>query len=232
MPMPAMRLATLSLLVAAAAGTCTSADDCSLLGKCAKGSCVCGKGWTGSSCSRGDFAPLDVSLGYHNATEASWGGRPIKDPVSGKWQLMATEIKRHCPLILFQYNSMVVRAESTTDDAGGPYVHKETVLPPFHHNPTFVGPTPDGYYLLFYIGTNRPSHELDCPLPFTGWANCTPSKRGCKIDHPTPKLKSNGYTTMAYTKDIVKGPWKQKIVLRNNDFNTTDPANKQRAHSE
>ena len=77
---------------------------------------------------------MDVSLGYHNATESSWGGRPILDPTSGMWQLMVTEIKNHCPLILFQYNSMVVRAESTTADAGGPYSHKEVVQPPFHHN--------------------------------------------------------------------------------------------------
>ena len=46
-------------------------------------------------------------------------GRPIKDPLSGKWQLMATEIKNQCPLILFMHNSMVIRAVSTTDDAGG-----------------------------------------------------------------------------------------------------------------
>jgi len=39
---------------------------------------------------------------------------------------------------------MVVRAVSAGTDAGGPYTHAETVLPPFHHNPTFVGPTPDG----------------------------------------------------------------------------------------
>ena len=36
------------------------------------------------------------------------------------------------------------------------------MLPPFHHNPTFVGPTPDGYYLLFFIGTDRPQGEIDC----------------------------------------------------------------------
>ena len=86
--------------------------------------CHCKKGWAGPVCSKGDFGPLDTTLGYHNATEASWGGRPIKDPASGKWQLLVTEIKNHCPLMLFMYNSMVVRAVSTTDDAGGPYVDR------------------------------------------------------------------------------------------------------------
>lgn len=147
--------------------------------------------------------PLYADL--RNSDGASNLFRPIKDPKSGKWQLMATEIKDHCPLILFQYNSMVVRAISTTADAGGPYVHQETVLPPFHHNPTFVGPTPEGFYLLFYIGTDSPGNEIDCRTAIPD-----------KPIHPDPPLKSNGYTTMAYTKDIVNGPWQEKIVLRNN----------------
>ena len=52
---------------------------------------------------------------------------------------MATEITNHCPLILFEYNSQVVRASSDSGP-GGPYYHAEVVLPPFHHNPTFIGP--------------------------------------------------------------------------------------------
>jgi hypothetical protein len=50
--------------------------------------------------------------------------------------------------MMFEYDSTVVRAVSTTDSAGGPYKYVETVLPEFHHNPTFIGPTPDGYYLM------------------------------------------------------------------------------------
>lgn len=34
---------------------------------------------------------------------------------------MATEIKNQCPLILFEYNSQVIRAVSQGADAGGPY---------------------------------------------------------------------------------------------------------------
>ena len=175
---------------------CVDDEGCSLLGTCRGGKCACKKGWTGPVCSAADLAPLDVRLGYHNATQASWGGRPIYDPLSRKWQLMATEIKHDCPLILFQYNSMVIRAVSAGGDAGGPYHHEEVVLPPFHHNPTFVGPTPDGYYLLFFIGTDRPQGEIDCRQ---GIPPDTPA-------HPDPPLKSNGYTTMAYTKDITTGP--------------------------
>ena len=52
-------------------------------------------------------------------SRASWGGRPLR--VNGTWQLFVTEIAAGCPLILFMNNSMVVRAESTTGSATGPY---------------------------------------------------------------------------------------------------------------
>jgi hypothetical protein len=196
---------TLSVLLPSVTVPCNDDEGCSLLGRCVAGDCQCRTGWTGESCSVGDFEPLDVTLGYHNESQSSWGGRPILDLLSGRWQLMVMEIKNHCPLILFEYNSMVVRAISRTGDAGGPYDHAEVVLPPFHHNPTFVGPTPDGYYLLFYIGTDRPQAEIDCRQEIPDVPK-----------HPIPPLASNGYTMMAYTKDIVRGPWTQKLVLRNN----------------
>jgi hypothetical protein len=78
------------------------------------------------------------------------------------------------------------------------------VLPPFHHNPTFVGPTPDGYYLLFYIGATNSSGEIDCrdTLPNVP-------------EHPNPQ--SNGYITMASTKDMINGPWVERVILRDNN---------------
>ena len=130
-----IRCAIVAALACAAAG-CATDEDCSLLGRCvatgATSKCICNRGWAGVACSRADLAPLNTSLGYQNASAASWGGRPIRI-ADGTWQLMATEITNHCPLILFEYNSQVVRA---TSDAGpgGPYRHAEVVLPPFHHN--------------------------------------------------------------------------------------------------
>jgi hypothetical protein len=126
--------------------SCSSDDDCSLLGVCSSpalgqpGRCVCDAGWTGADCSRADLLPHRPTDGYINQSAASWGGRPIL--FGGRWHLFATEIARKCPLILFMNNSMVIRA--TAADAAGPYSHEEVVLPTFHHNPTTVGPTPDG----------------------------------------------------------------------------------------
>ena len=137
---------------------CHTDDDCSLLGICdvATGLCDCDPGWHGKDCGVGIFDDYDDvnHLGYVNHSAASWGGRPLF--INGKWQLFATEIANHCPLILFMNNSMVIRAESTTDSAAGPYAHAGVVRLPFAHNPTAIGPTPDGYYLVYLIGGVSP----------------------------------------------------------------------------
>ena len=52
--------------------TCSADDDCSLLGRCVDGNCVCNAGWTGAHCSVADLEPLDPTLGYQNDSIASW----------------------------------------------------------------------------------------------------------------------------------------------------------------
>jgi len=191
---------------------CTSEMDCSLLGSCVDGHCVCQPGWTGASCSVADLEPLDPSLGYQNMTTASWGGRPAWH--NGRWHLLVTEIQAACPLILFQYNSRIVRAVSQSDSVMGPYVHAETVLPPFHHNPHLVGPTPDGYYLLFFIGATNASGVLDCTH------GVPPSiTNGSVPNNPkSPPIYSNTYISMAWTDDVTAPAerWKQRVILRDN----------------
>ena len=57
---------------------------CSLLGVWAQSlshsaaHCECDSGWTGATCSVADLKPLDLALGYHNSSAASWGGRPVQ----------------------------------------------------------------------------------------------------------------------------------------------------------
>ena len=107
-------------------------------------------------CARADLQPWKETEAYVNSSAASWGGRPLF--AEGKWHLFVTQIKAKCPLILFMNNSEVVRAEA--DNAAGPFMLKQVILPPFHHNPTAIGPTPDGYYLIFTIGANTPGHKI------------------------------------------------------------------------
>ena len=136
-------------LARAIAGPCMSDRDCSLLGVCtADGTCACDGGWKGHTCSAADLMPLNVSKGYHNASAASWGGRAVVDPATGLWHLFVAQFSHGCRVREWTHNSVVARAVSSEGPAG-PYVYAEEVYPEFHHNPTVVGPTPDGYYLTF-----------------------------------------------------------------------------------
>jgi hypothetical protein len=173
---------------------CNSDDDCSLLGTCSpltlqqpRRRCMCDAGWTGDDCARADLLPHRPTDGYINQSAASWGGRPIL--FGGRWHLFATEIARKCPLILFMNNSMVIRA--TAADAAGPYTHEEIVLPTFHHNPTAVGPTPDGYFLIFSIGTDDPE-QIDCEAGIPACAT-DPERPRCHDGTP----ETNGRISMS-----------------------------------
>ena len=160
-------------------------------------------------------------LGYVNSSAASWGGRPLF--INGKWQLFATEIAECCPLILFMNNSMVIRAESTTDSPAGPYAHAGIVRPPFAHNPTAIGPTPDGYYLVYSIGGVAAGDSSATPESW--YLNCTAGLPACATkgfcrSHGTPD--GNGQIVMSYTKDPVGGTWSHRVVLQ---INHTDSWN-------
>jgi hypothetical protein len=218
---------TILLLPSVAAALCATDDDCSLLGVCSSnGTCACDPGWGGADCGVARLSDYDdvANLGYVNASAASWGGRPLR--VDGKWQLFATEIGAQCPLILFMNNSMVIRAESTTGSAAGPYAHQGVVREAFAHNPTAVGPTPDGYYLVYSIGgaaagsasPNPPSWLLDCAAP-AGLPPCA-ARDQCR-SHGTPA--ANGQVVLSYASDPVRGPWAHRVVLPIGGNGTTPP---------
>eukprot|EP00750_Incisomonas_marina_P008108 INCI15235.1.p1 GENE.INCI15235.1~~INCI15235.1.p1 ORF type:complete len:430 (+),score=59.30 INCI15235.1:234-1523(+) len=188
--------------------TCKSDLDCSLLGTCSQGSCECRPGWTGTVCARAHVEPLDISHGYQNATTSSWGGRAFQHVEDGEaqWYLMVTEIAKQCPLILFEQNSQVALTRSASKTAAGPYEHLEVVLPPFHHNPTFIGPTPDGMYLMFFIGANNASNVLDCT-------------NGVPPGSHQVQVPSNNWISMAWTTDPVHGQWQQRVILNSTGGN-------------
>ena len=184
-------------------GHCLDDMGCSLLGICTTGMCKCDPGWAGPDCSRADLKPLDLSLGYNNVTDSTWGGRPIKDPATGRWSLLVCQMTKSCPLDYWTTNSLVVRAEAAT--AAGPFRFAETVYPLFHTNPQVIGPTPDGYYLLFAIGANSdPAAAIDCtktpiPPPAGGAAG-----------------RAAGLISMGYSKGSPTGPWSMlRVVLTN-----------------
>jgi hypothetical protein len=195
------------LILAACAGValalgCTSDSDCSLLGVCTGGRCDCDAGWTGADCARADLLPYDPAAGhgYVNATSASWGGHPLADPsVPGRWTLFVSEMAAGCPLWLFENNSYVARAVSDTGP-GGPYTHVGTVEAPFAHSVQAVGPTADGYYVMYFIGAPAPAAVIDCA------ATGVPPK----YVHPNPP--SMNVVSVAWATSL-GGPWASRPLF-------------------
>ena len=80
------------LTLATTAWACAGPMDCSLNGDCTNGACVCDVAWAGSpTCDTLSFAPTPVLQGYHNSTEASWGGNAVLGE-DGKWHLFVAQI--------------------------------------------------------------------------------------------------------------------------------------------
>ena len=192
-------------------GHCSDDMGCSLLGICTAGVCQCDQGWAGPDCSRADLKPLNLSLGYNNGTDSTWGGRPIKDPTTGRWSLLVCQMTKSCPLDYWTTNSLVVRAEAAT--AAGPFRFVETVYPLFHTNPQVIGPTPDGYYLLFTVGANA--------NPGSVAIDCTKTPRP-----PASSRNSHaaGLISMGYSKGSPTGPWSSlRVVLTNYNNSKISP---------
>lgn len=201
---------------------CTSDSDCSLLGVCTDGSCRCDAGWAGQDCARADLEPWTEGHGYFNESLGSWGGRPIQDQ-AGSWHLFAAEMALGCPLALWQNNSLIVRAVSQSGPLG-PYVKAEEVYPVFHHNPTILGPTGDGHYLMFFIGDDRGAETaVDCSA---GLPQPT-----CAFPPDSCMPLSADYISMAWSKSP-EGPWQRRVITPRNhvgnlshwDCRTSNPA--------
>lgn len=195
----------LALQIALARG-CTSDYNCSLLGTCgANNVCECDPGWSGPDCGAAALLPYDpnAATGYVNATAASWGGHPLPDPsVEGRWWLLVSEMARGCPLWLFENNSFIARAVSDAGP-GGPYRHVDAARAPFSHSAQAIGPTPDGFYVLFYIGLPDPAAVIDC------------AAHGVPPHYVHPNPPSMNVLSIAWARSL-GGPWESRPLFRPN----------------
>ena len=166
----ALRAALLALAAARLArALCASDADCSLLGECVAGACVCDAGWRGSDCGVLDLAPALRGSGYNRTGEtpaptSSWGGRVVRDPAdAGLHHLFAAEFTQHCGLDFWSPMSRIIRAESRTGPAG-PFAFAAEVVGTFAHNPTVVWSPAERQFLLYSIGCSVPQ-PASCVQP-------------------------------------------------------------------
>ena len=101
--------------------------------------------------------------------------------------------------------------------ASGPYHKVETLLLPFAHNPTAIGPTPDGYYLLLFIANGVKSVKT-----------CTNATRSSSSNtHHYGNVTEKRHIGLAWSRSVL-GPWQQRAILPDDPTNvfcgTTNPS--------
>lgn len=195
-----------ALCVAGAEGCITEAD-CAFAGDCIDGACQCDVTWQGDNCTELALLPAttDDAAGLRRANSSSWGGSVIRDKASGKYYMFFSDMSLHCGLNSWQRNSQI--AIATSQHPTGPFAVEESLGPvakAFAHNPTVHGPTPDGYYVIFHIGSGKPSAhgmpQLDCKN------GTTPPKLSDRSQATPPPPLPPSVPNILVSKELA-GPW-------------------------
>jgi hypothetical protein len=157
-----------------------------------------------------DTGPIFGKLNGQAAAAAfrfnGWGGNTFFDRADRRYHVFTVEMTNGCPIGDYITNSQIVHA--TADSPLGPFAIQSLALPPFHHNPTIIGPTPDGYYLIYSIGnTNTAVEQIPCEQAVP--AHCDRAHSFCRGSHMP---NSNGRINLAYSKSV-HGPWTEKVIL-------------------
>ena len=110
--------------------------------------------------------------------------------------MWASRFDNHCGVGTYLMNSRVVHAVSTTDSVLGPYQEKESVVPPFAHEPDVVR-APTGELVMISVhGDLGKYHPCQCAADGTPTGPCPGGCNSCHIQSPT--------LTVASAPD---GPW-------------------------
>ena len=194
--MKKIQIALFLSFITSLASACTEDVDCSLNGVCnAQKECTCDPGWIGSACTTLQLAPAEPNSGIIDWPTSSWGGLAVLDPNnSSLFHFFYSRFVSGCGLLCWVNASECVRAEGPS--ATGPFVDVEVVLGVFCTNPT-VRRSPDGTYVLWYIGQNDPGRAH----------NCSTSSQVCSSNNP-PLLPTDGREFVTYmSSPHPAGPW-------------------------
>ncbi len=180
---------------------CSSSLDCSLNGKCQDGMCECNKGWKGHRCEALNLLPVDADvLGFNPTLDgsnmSSWGGSVQQ--INSTWHMWAVLLTNHCGISSYLLNSAVVHAVSTGSPTG-PYVQKETVLPPFAHEPDVVRAPNGDLVLITVAGDLGGFSSCHCSDGIT--SGCNVCNNSCHPQAPTLSVASSP-----------DGPWVSRPV--------------------
>ena len=216
-----------------AEGQCESMLDCSLLGDCVDGQCVCDEGWTGGNCQYPDLIIDDSFNGVDNPQVPTWGGMSIF--ADNKWHFFGESIANQCDI--WDYGTNGFYSRSVADTPWGPFEYQQMALPPFHHGAEITR-LADGTYVLTGDGKDMPPETVkkDCSVFRQGRGLQEKEEQDEKDDEDDPNASlrrtlrrrrnpRNGagglypfgkspqdFHFAAFAKDIT-GPWEQKVIM-------------------
>ena len=184
---------------------CLSDSDCSLLGECNQGKCICDPGWTGEKCGQVDLLPTPRDGGYRNASLSSWGGNAIK--IGQEWHMFVSAMSHNCSLSDFSTNSLSIHAIS--ENPGGPYALTDISLPEFHHS-TQIMQVNSSTLALFAIGIDTDGQNVHmCDQEMVSIAPKS-------TDSDEEELGPHDYMSVSTSTSGPDGPWEERVIFKTN----------------
>ena len=130
---------------------CSSDASCQLNGVCsANGGCTCDPQWSGANCSVLNLGLSTEAYTGMAPNTSTWGGHPVQDPETKRWDLYVAEMTNHCELNAWTTNSIIVHASAAA--VTGPYEFESVVQPAWSHNPLATLDPASGQTLIAHIG--------------------------------------------------------------------------------
>ena len=203
------KLLILIAICAQYSSCCSSDSDCSLLGECNNGKCICDPGWKGKNCGQVDLLPAPRDGGYRNPSLSTWGGKAIK--IGNKWHMYASGMSHNCTLSNFATNSMSIHATSATP--GGPYSFADIASPEFHHSTTVVQVN-HSTLALFTIGKDMHGQNVhNCETFITTDSDVAALN---STENGKKELGPHDYMSVHISTSGPDGPWEERVIFKTN----------------
>jgi hypothetical protein len=200
MRVPLQNLARLKTDEGGAAGSCTTAVDCGLNGRCAAGVCRCKTWWRGPHCQFLNLAPArSLDDGLKLPKISTWGASALWD--DGLLHVFTAEMANHCGIKSFQANSFCSHFAATSPE--GPFHRVGVIQDVMCHNPTMTR-LKNGTWLLFHIN----GHAAVQPPRI----NCTDGSTPAPPRDSAEMRAAPDVTTSVLAAETLDGPWRNVRV--------------------
>ena len=216
-------LVLLLVQLSTCASGCSTNADCSLLGECKAGVCLCDPGWSGLDCAAlalKPSRPIALPGGAPGSSGSSyvapdgyssWGMSVVRDVHGdGQYHGFVSQFKYGCDLDTWGTNSYVNHVVSARPT--GPWKQAGIALETWAHNPKVIWSAQDKTWVMYHIGTgNDPNRAVNCTgSPGVSDGTLHPRKHA-SVDEA---VGSSRPFQISYA-DSLNGPWTSLSEAKN-----------------